>query len=178
MSTTNDNQQRVTFNETVISHIWDPSSFANDLALVRLDSALTLNEYVQPARLPSVRHMDSTFTNQRATVAGWGSITPWVSPFMRFIRSQVMGRLSCRISYPGLVHRNNICTGGAIGQSPCQGDSGVAITVQEIDSNQTVIGVLSFGSGLGCGSNRPAVYTLVGPYLPWIHTVTDVPLRN
>lgn len=176
MNANNVNQQRVTFSQRVLNPLWDPTSFQNDIALVRLDTPFTLNELVQVARLPNVRNMASSYINQRSTVAGWGSIAPWVAPNMRFIRNQIMARFACAISYPTLVGPFNVCTSGAVA-SPCQGDSGVAISVQEADSGKTVIGVLSFGSALGCGSSRPAVYTLVGPFLSWISQVTGTTLR-
>lgn len=177
MDATNPNQQRVTFSHRELNPFWDPTAFTNDIALVRLDTPFTLNTFVQVARLPTVRHMSSSFLNQRSTVAGWGSIAPWVSPNMRFLRNQIMGRLSCQLSYPSLVGPANICTSGSQ-NSPCQGDSGVAISVQEADSEKTVVGVLSFGSALGCGSGRPAVYTLVGPFMNWISAVTGATVRT
>lgn len=177
MNAANDNQQRVTFSHREINPLWDPTAFQNDLALIRLDTPFNLTEFVQPARLPNIRQMGSSFLNHRTTIAGWGSIAPWISPNMRFIRNQVMARFGCALSYPTMVGPFNICTSGS-GASPCQGDSGVAITIQEVDSQETVIGALSFGSALGCGSSRPAVYTLVGPFLPWISQVTGVPLRE
>lgn len=172
-----ENQQRVTFSQRIFNPLWDASAFTNDLALVRVDTPFVLNNFVQVARLPSVREMGSAFINQRTTVAGWGSIAPWISPNQRFIRNQVMGRFSCTIAFPTMVSAVNICTSGAV-SSPCQGDSGVAISIQEADAAETVIGVLSFGSALGCGSGRPAVYTLVGPFLSWINMVTGAVLRT
>ena len=176
MNSVDPNQQRVTFSQRVLNPLWDPTSFSNDIALIRLDTPLTLNNFVQVARLPTVRQMSSSFLNQRATVAGWGSIAPWVSPNQRFLRNQIMGRLACTLAFPTLVSPVNICTSG-VTASPCQGDSGVPIHVQEADAQKTVVGVLSFGSALGCGSSRPAVYTLVGPYLSWIQMVTNIEVR-
>lgn len=171
-------QQRIVFSRSTIHPQWDPSSFRNDLALVRLDSPVQFSPTIQPARLPTFRQMGTNFVNQRATVSGWGSFESSVAPDLRFIRTQVMaGRLSCSIHFPGLVHAENICTSGALGNSPCEGDSGAAIMVTEVDFNKTVIGVLSFGSALGCQFGRPAVYTLVGPHLQWISSASGITIR-
>lgn len=175
MNADNVNQQRVTFSRREINPLWDASTFANDMALVRLDTPFTLSEHIQVARFPSVRYWSSTYNGQQATVAGWGSVAPWVAPNMRFIRSHIMTRLSCLRAFPTLVGPANICTSGA---GPCQGDSGVGISALEADTDKTVIGVLSFGSALGCGSSRPAVYTLVGPYMSWITLTTGIEIRT
>lgn len=176
MNSNNLNQQRVTFSMVQIIPLWNPDQFEHDMALVRLDTPFTLNDQIQVARLPTSRQATASFVNQRSYVAGWGSVAPWVSPMMSFIRTQVMGRFACVLAYPALVGPANICTSGS-GPSPCQGDSGVGISVQEADSEKTVIGVLSFGSALGCTSSRATVYTLIGPYLSWISMVTDAQIR-
>lgn len=172
----NANQQRVTFSSAVVSELWDASTFSSDLALIRVDTPFVLSDFVQPARLPSRLQLGLSFVGADTTVAGWGSIAPWVSPNQRFIRNFVMSRMSCIAAYPTMATSNNICTSGAVA-SPCQGDSGVAITITELDQQQTVIGALSFGSALGCGSNRPAVYTRLGPFMYWISSVTGVTIR-
>lgn len=176
-NTNNPNLQRVFFNTVMIMPLWNNETFNHDIALVRVDTPFVVNLFVQVARLPRMSDMTSAFLNQRTTVAGWGSIAPWVSQTQRFLRNQVMGRFSCTLAYPTLSGPMNICTSGSV-NSPCQGDSGAPIHVQESDAAETVIGLLSFGSALGCGSTRPAMYTLVGPYLQWVFMVTQAVIRD
>lgn len=177
-NTNNPELQRVTFSTVMLMPFWNPNnSFNNDLALVRVDTPFTVSNTVQPARLARRRDREAAFLNQQSIVSGWGSVTPWVSQQMRFLRNQIMGRFACTLGYPGMTGPMNICTSGAV-NAPCQGDSGAPITVQEADTEQTVVGVLSFGSALGCSSTRPAVYTLVGPYFAWINQITGIDLRD
>uniref|UniRef100_A0A1B0ETB2 Putative trypsin n=1 Tax=Lutzomyia longipalpis TaxID=7200 RepID=A0A1B0ETB2_LUTLO len=146
-------QVRMTFQNIVRHPHFNPTSFANDISLVEIGSSSSL-------------HM-----------AGWGSRKDTISTQHRYIRAQVLPRLTCTVSYPGMFHQTSLCTPGNE-RSPCQGDSGAGLSIIEADGLKTTIGVLSFGSGLGCFSGRPAVYTNVAPYLMWIRDVANITIRE
>ena len=54
-------------------HPYNPDKIDNDFSIVKLKTALTLNDNVQPACLP-----DPTFNPVNATciVSGWGDLSP------------------------------------------------------------------------------------------------------
>ncbi|GAB0096889.1 Arginyl tRNA synthetase N-terminal domain [Sergentomyia squamirostris] len=170
-------QVRMTFQRIVRHPLFNPDTFANDLALVELDHDVAFTWRIAAARLPTVRNINSNWFNQRTLVSGWGSRKNTISTQHRYIRAQVMARISCTLNYPGLFHQTSLCTPGNE-RSPCQGDSGAGLSIIETDGQKTTIGILSFGSGLGCFSGRPAVYTNVAPYLTWIRDVTGIPIRE
>ena len=53
---------------SIIHERFKPSSFAWDIAVIRLYSPLTFNDYVQPVCLPSTAVADNT----HCVVTGWG----------------------------------------------------------------------------------------------------------
>lgn len=56
----------------IIAHPnYDPGSFNNDLALMELDSAVTLNQNIWPICLPSPSY--DVPAGQEAWITGWGS---------------------------------------------------------------------------------------------------------
>ena len=61
-------------------------------------------------------------------------------------------------------HKWFIC-GFAKGHSVCSGDSGGPLTVNE-NGVHVVVGVVA--SNWGCSGNRPALFTRVTTFLPWI----------
>lgn len=72
----------------VLHEDWTPSLQANDIALVRLDSALAFDDNVQPV----ARAAAAPDPGQTATVVGWGSPDPdggVISDVLRLIRPQV-----------------------------------------------------------------------------------------
>ena len=60
------NQVRVAFDTTGIRlHPgWDPSLIRNDIALVRLPSPVTLNQFITPVRLPTTAELNSDFSGE------------------------------------------------------------------------------------------------------------------
>ncbi|GLH11244.1 Serine protease snake [Gryllus bimaculatus] len=66
-----------------------------------------------------------------------------------------------------LVDSTVLCAGEE-GRDTCQGDSGAPLVVKEGAPicNYQIAGITSLGAGV-CGS-KPAIYTKVQAYLPWI----------
>lgn len=132
--------------------------------------------------MPNWRQADSLFTNQLATISGWGALgqnAPEVLPLNNLHRvdGAVITNTACNLQFLGGIVESHVCVASSNG-SPCQGDQGGPLTVQDADGHQTVIGVFSFITWLGCDANWPAVYTRLTPYLAWIEANSDVTIRN
>ena len=125
-------------------------TFKNDIALLKLESTVTLTARVQPISLPGGQ---STTTGNKAVVAGWGTTSEDGSP------SAVLMHVAICIQDANVCGNNNaitICAG--VTQSPvrdsCQGDSGGPLIVNGT-SGYYLAGVVS--SGVGCQGR--GVYT-------------------
>jgi secreted trypsin-like serine protease len=145
---------------------YDPSSQANDIALVRLESEAG----------PFVARIAERWSGRRgggATVLGFGS----------FYEGQLAGRAVAAGGAPAaqlsdrlrqaelpfvpceLAAGHRLCTGGS--ESACLGDSGGPLVEGGSESADRLVGIVSSGSG--CGVARPlVVYTEVSAYAGWI----------
>ncbi|XP_054611716.1 uncharacterized protein LOC129169362 isoform X2 [Dunckerocampus dactyliophorus] len=158
---------------------YDNISFNNDIALLRLSSAVTFTDYIRPVCLAA---SSSEFHNGTDSwVTGWGTIQEGVSlPFpqtLQEVEVPVLGNRQCNcLNGVGSVTDNMICAGVLEGgKDSCQGDSGGPI-VSKQNSIWIQSGIFSFG--FGCARpNLPGVYARVSRYQSWInsHISSDKP---
>lgn len=93
------------------------------MSIVKLVSALTYNDRVQPVPLATPDYFipDGGY----ARIAGWGDLQSGSGSypeFLRYVDVPVVNQAECRRSYSHLTDRM-ICA-GLTGKSTCQGDSG------------------------------------------------------
>ncbi|XP_063756935.1 serine protease 27-like [Eleginops maclovinus] len=162
--------------DKIISHpAYDPWSYDNDMALLKLSAPVKFTDYIQPVCLAST---DSTFhTGISNWVVGFGTNSSGgpQADILQEVKVPIVGNNECKCAYPYLTD-NMICAGfRAGGKDSCQGDSGGPITATTgkvwIQS-----GVVSFGQG--CAEpNFPGVYARVSMYEDWIknHTGSSQP---
>lgn len=143
-----------------------------DVALLKLTSAVVFNGRVQPACLP--------FTGKQFThgttcwTSGFGTTDEGsnrVSNYLREVTVDIIESQVCNspAMYGGTISKNMICAGHLSGgKDSCQGDSGGPL-VCESEKKWYLAGITSWG--LGCGvENKPGVYTKVTSVLPWIYS--------
>ncbi|XP_049299566.1 brachyurin-like [Anopheles funestus] len=173
-------QQRIRFSSGgIIRHPqYTTTNIRNDIAVVRLNSPITFNARVQPARLPA-RSDSRQFGGFTGTVSGFGRTSDGsqaTSAVVRFARNPVMSNADCIARWnTALIQPQNVCLSGEGGRSSCNGDSGGPLTVQDGGSLQ--IGVVSFGSAAGCSIGMPSVYARVSFFLGWIEANSDFTAR-
>uniref|UniRef100_A0A3Q1FPF7 Transmembrane serine protease 13b n=1 Tax=Acanthochromis polyacanthus TaxID=80966 RepID=A0A3Q1FPF7_9TELE len=156
----------------ILSENYNNRTNDQDVALLKLTSAVQFTDKVQPACLPAFnqrfRHGTSCWTSGfGTTVPGSATVSnDLMEVSVNIIDSQVCN--SPRV-YGGAVTRNMICAGILEGgKDSCQGDSGGPLVCQE-DSRWFLVGITSWGAG--CGErNKPGVYTKVTSVLPWIYS--------
>ncbi|XP_069507867.1 serine protease 33-like [Ambystoma mexicanum] len=154
-------------------------TFRGDVALVKLDRAVSFTDYILPVCLPADSVRFSTGLNCWAT--GWGSIRPGVNlpPPMTLQKVQLplIDSAMCDSLYHvnspldssvTIVYPEMICAGYKDGgKDSCQGDSGGPL-VCKWNSTWLLAGIVSWGLD-GCAAPyRPGVYTLVTAYSEWI----------
>uniref|UniRef100_A0A182IYJ5 Uncharacterized protein n=1 Tax=Anopheles atroparvus TaxID=41427 RepID=A0A182IYJ5_ANOAO len=174
-------QQRIAFSTGgIIRHPqYSPTNIRNDIAVVRLNSAITYTARIQPARLPA-RSDSRQFGGFTGTVSGFGrtsDASTATSAVVRFTTNPVMTNANCIARWnTALIQAQNVCLDGANGRSSCNGDSGGPLTVQ--DGGQSLqIGIVSFGSAAGCSIGMPSVYARVSHFLGWIEANSNFVAR-
>ncbi|XP_053687920.1 brachyurin-like [Sabethes cyaneus] len=171
-------QQRIAFGSGGITiHAgYTPTNIRNDIAVVRLNSAIAFNERVQPARIPAAGDGRS-FAGLTGTVSGFGRTTDAsqaTSAVIRFASNPIMTEADCLSSWgnnANIIQAQNICMSGEGGRSACNGDSGGPLTVSDGGSLQ--VGIVSFGSAAGCSIGMPSVYVRVTHFRQWIVDNSD-----
>ena len=152
---------------------FNPSTFSNDIALIRLTRNIPGNRRIQ---LSSER-TDRVFSRPGlcATVTGWGTTSEGgnASQSLRRADLPIIATAACNEAYPDQVTSGHVCAGYEQGGvDSCQGDSGGPLIVRQGESNRYVqVGVVSWGYGCARPGN-PGIYTRVSRYIGWIQSHT------
>ncbi|KAL7886624.1 hypothetical protein AOLI_G00043450 [Acnodon oligacanthus] len=159
----NDGTEQFISSSKVIRHpSYSSSTLNNDIMLIKLKSAATINSYVRTVPLPSSCPPAGTV----CLVAGWGNtLSSGTSnpSTLRCLNIPILSNSVCSSSYPGQITSNMFCAGFVEGgKDSCQGDSGGPVVC-----NGQLQGVVSWGYGCAL-KNKPGVYTKVCNYVSWI----------
>merc|ERR1739844_51340 len=167
-----DSSAQVAYVESITLHpSYNHQTINNDVAIVKLKTALTFNNKVQPACLPAASLTPSGI----AVASGWGLVgqePDQGTHNLMYVTKPVILNTQCRNTKwaPSQITDKMICAGDADGgQSTCKGDSGGPLVIAGSGDVATVIGTTSFGPAKGCGAQGlPAVYAYTVPFLDWI----------
>ncbi|XP_077114247.1 trypsin-like [Ranitomeya variabilis] len=134
----------------------------NDIMLIKLSSAASLNSYVQAIGLPS----GCAAAGTSCLISGWGNTLSSgtnMPNLLQCVDAPVLTAAQCSSAYPGEITSNMICVGYLEGgKDSCQGDSGGPVVC-----DGQLQGIVSWG--YGCAEkNYPGVYTKVCNYNSWI----------
>ncbi|XP_078266291.1 mannan-binding lectin serine protease 1 isoform X3 [Rhinoraja longicauda] len=177
--------------EKIILHkAYDPRTYNNDIALVKLKEKVSMSVFVMPLCLPSLHQgTEGPAPNTLGVVAGWGitntnltlddgpgSDHPALSNILQYVKLPVTLQTECRSSYESRsdsynVTDNMFCAGFYEGgRDTCLGDSGGAFVTFESESQSWVAqGLVSWGGPERCGSKRVyGVYTKISKYARWL----------
>ncbi|XP_059846858.1 mannan-binding lectin serine protease 1 isoform X2 [Hypanus sabinus] len=176
--------------EKIIVHkAFDPRTYNNDIALVKMKEKVSMNDFVMPLCLPSLRETDGPLPNTLGVVAGWGITDPNVtiddgiggdqamlSDVLQYVKLPVTLQAECKSSYESRsdtynVTDNMFCAGFYEGgRDTCLGDSGGAfITFDSATESWVAQGLVSWGGPEKCGSKRVyGVYTKISKYSRWL----------
>ncbi|XP_036390989.1 chymotrypsin B-like [Megalops cyprinoides] len=158
----------------VFTHpMWNAHTFSNDLTLVKLTTAVTLNPHVSPVCLASSSHMYQP--GMCCVISGWGQThRNAMQAFPSQLQQGVVTLLTkeqCMIYWGDKVSDVMICAGGG-GAAPCMGDYGGPL-VCERDGIWSLVGIMSWGSSL-CSTTTPSVYTHVAALRSWVDQILAV----
>ncbi|XP_067314563.1 trypsin-like [Pseudorasbora parva] len=156
----------------IVHPSYDSNTHDNDIALLRLSSAVTFNDYIRPVCLAA---LNSSFPSGTSSwITGWGDVQSGVSlpapGTLQETMVPVVDNTQCNtLLGSGSVTNNMICAGLTQGgKDTCQGDSGGPMVSKQC-SVWVQSGITSWG--YGCADpNSPGVYTRVSQYQSWITT--------
>ncbi|XP_061381131.1 trypsin, alkaline B-like [Danaus plexippus] len=145
----------------------------NDIAVIRLQNAVTLSNQIQVARIAGPQY--NLPDNTRLDVIGWGatSFNGKPSEVLQHASVNVINQGLCAERYknlPGSIPRvtpEMICTGilDVGGKDACQGDSGGPV----VHGGNVLVGITSWG--YQCAHpTYPGVNVRVSSYTDWIAT--------
>jgi secreted trypsin-like serine protease len=147
------------------------ASFANDIAIIHLQTTITTGGNVAFATLPP--NNNNNYAGTTCVISGWGrnSNSNTLPDILQKANMNVLSTTQCRTNLGGVgsVWDNQICVQSSSGNSgACNGDSGGPLNCP----NSIVAGVTSWvvSSALGnCLPSYPSVYTRTSTYLSWIN---------
>ncbi|XP_016093918.1 chymotrypsin-C-like [Sinocyclocheilus grahami] len=150
---------------------WNSFTLCNDIALIKLESAVTPSDTITPTCLPADGHVLPH--NAPCYVTGWGCLYT-NGPLADILQQSllpVVDYTTCSRSdwWGSQVTQSMVCAGGDGVVAGCNSDSGGPLNCAGSDGVWEVHGIMSFGSGLSCNYNKkPTVFTRVSTYIDWI----------
>nr|XP_040228546.2 CLIP domain-containing serine protease B8 [Anopheles coluzzii] len=138
----------------------------HDIALIRLDRDVTMNNFVSPVCLPP-DDFPPTSPGLNVTAVGFGHTgRQRHSGIKKKAQFPVFAQEECDKKWKNIeVIGEQLCAGGVFGIDSCSGDSGGPLMVKRFYWIQE--GVISFGNQCAL-EGWPGVYTRVSSYLGWI----------
>lgn len=157
--------------QLVVHGAYDAYSYDYDIAVVKLDRALTINTYVKTIRLAKNSETNLFAAGNDVIVSGWGTTSSGgsSSQYLRKTTIDIVSRATCNRenSYAGSITYRMLCAARA-GKDSCQGDSGGPLFLRSGDMYKQV-GIVSWGEG--CADPAyPGVYTHLGVLRNWVAT--------
>ncbi|KAI8123967.1 Trypsin alpha-4 [Lucilia cuprina] len=138
-------------------------TMVNDIAVIRLDSSLTMSSTIRPISLATV----APPTGAAAVVSGWGTTRSGgygLPAELRYVDVEMLSTSACASStygYGSEIQPTMICA-YTVGKDACQGDSGGPLV-----SGGLLVGVVSWGYGCAF-ANYPGVYSDVAVLRSWV----------
>ncbi|XP_067283256.1 transmembrane protease serine 9-like [Pseudorasbora parva] len=147
---------------------YSPTGQNNDIALLKLSTSVTFNDYIKPVCLAATGSVFGGGT--KSWVTGWGKLhfeDTSIPNTLQEVQIPIVNNSVCNTAYGGIITNNMLCAGvNEGGKDSCQGDSGGPM-VSKNSSQWIQSGVVSFGRD--CAQpNFPGVYTRVSQYQSWI----------
>ncbi|XP_069038773.1 ST14 transmembrane serine protease matriptase a isoform X2 [Lepisosteus oculatus] len=159
----------------VITHpYYNTFTYDNDIALMELESPVTLSKEIKPICLPTSSYVFPA--GKTVWITGWGATREGgtVASVLQKAEVRIINDTVCDQLMSGQITSRMICAGVLSGGvDACQGDSGGPLSSAETNGRLFLAGVVSWGDGCA-RRNKPGVYTRVTQYRGWIKQHTGV----
>ncbi|XP_076132508.1 chymotrypsin-like elastase family member 2A, partial [Alosa pseudoharengus] len=171
LTVTEDAAQFINAGQIIVHEKWNPFFIRNDIALIKLETPITVSDTIMPACLPEAGFLLPN--NAPCYVTGWGRVYTGgpIADILQQALLPVVDYSTCSLPdwWGSQVKDTMVCAGGDGVVSGCNGDSGGPLNCQNADGAWEVHGIVSFGSGLSCNlAKKPTVFTQVSSYMDWI----------
>ncbi|XP_071050605.1 chymotrypsin-2-like [Onthophagus taurus] len=154
---------RFSVSRRILHANYNPSTIANDVAVVQLGSNIAFTTVIQPVSLTT----SVVGGNVAVTLAGWGRLSQGgsIPNNLQFLHKSTITNAVCqsRVS-PNPIFATSLCTTTPSGQGACHGDSGGPLVLR---GTFTQAGIVSWG--IPCGRGFPDVYARVSSFIAWIN---------
>ncbi|XP_037949984.1 serine protease grass-like [Teleopsis dalmanni] len=152
---------------------------SNDIALIRLSTAVQFQSHIKPICLPRAPYAFN-HVPESLTVSGWGVTEQgYAADVLMKANLPLQNNAVCHNAFFRSINinPNHICAGGVDHRSTCRGDSGGPLFapvnyINNDDIRYVQFGITSAGE-LSCGDsshNYPAIFTRISNYMDWILT--------
>ncbi|GIX85987.1 proclotting enzyme [Caerostris extrusa] len=153
---------------------FDPRTYKNDIAVLRLSRPVEFTNIISPVCLPFDSLYDEDLSGKTSTVIGFGTVrfNGPSSDILMEASFDIQTQEMCRRAYQRELNitEEYLCAGTLDGsKDACQGDSGGPLLAVGNEKHYYLVGVVSFGK-LCAQRGYPGVYTRVTKYLDWLRT--------
>ncbi|XP_048794854.1 trypsin I-P1 isoform X2 [Lagopus muta] len=164
LASTDGSEQTISASKIIRHSGYNSYTLNNDIMLIKLSKAATLNSYVSTVALPTSCPSAGT----TCLISGWGNTLSSGTLYpdvLQCLEAPILSSSQCSSAYPGEITSNMMCVGYLNGgKDSCQGDSGGPVVC-----NGQLQGIVSWG--YGCAQRGyPGVYTKVCNYVSWIQS--------
>ncbi|XP_004382431.1 cationic trypsin-like [Trichechus manatus latirostris] len=158
-----DHEQSIRSAKVIRHPKYKAATLDNDIMLIKLKHAATINSWVSTVSLPTSAPLAGT----ECLISGWGNTESNGTNYpdlLQCLNATILSDSDCHNAYPGEITSNMICVGFLEGgKDSCQGDSGGPVVC-----NGELQGIVSWGDGCAL-EGKPGVYTKVWNYVRWIN---------
>ncbi|XP_063625433.1 brachyurin-like [Cydia splendana] len=163
---------RVSTSQVVTHPSWNPSTLANDVAMIYLPTNVAFSVIVQPVALPSTTQLWDQFVGLWSTASGYGKTSDLqagvsTASVVSQVSLQVISMAQCQVSFGHWILDSTLCTNGIGGVGICGGDSGGPLVINSNGQN-ILVGISSFVAASGCQLGHPSAFARVTSFYSFI----------
>uniref|UniRef100_A0A3P8WRG7 Peptidase S1 domain-containing protein n=1 Tax=Cynoglossus semilaevis TaxID=244447 RepID=A0A3P8WRG7_CYNSE len=162
-------ETKTALTEIIIHPEYNATTHDKDIALLKLQTSIVVNNHIQPICLPTTN--SQFFTSTLCWATGWGKVNNndfSLSDNLQEIDIPVVGKKKCSCSYQSTpkttITDNMICAGGK-DKGICLGDGGGPLQCKQ-DDKWILAGITSIATP--CLDGLPQAFTRVSQFQDWI----------
>jgi len=165
-----------TLRDRILHPDFDDYTNQHDVSVLELETCIDDMSDFPPMKVADPTFMSQLKAGEKLFISGFGRLqeeyTGVQVEHLQSAQVPYINQSACNEYYPSRVSDDMVCAGFVTtgGVDACQGDSGGPLFFQGItgdDTNQTLVGAVSWGSGCA-EANQPGVYASVAYHYDWI----------